>query len=264
MNMPQSFKYTDSKNVGYEIVMEPNLIEAYLQIYGSMGKAAPYMARYTMYKDAFGMAKTQDEKDEVNETYADAVAAYELAKQFADSHRYRLNRTTFDHDEMQYAFDTLPQMEEPGKDEKVEGPMKMLKTSPSAMFQSLIYGTAFKGFSEGIKDIRSGKSVKEIAEWANEKLIACAQDAGNRAELRRILKYHYDASVAKDEINVATNFIKSLNDSFIRGVFRNELDDDQLLDNVISELVGLEVKGSGFMGILTELLKDIKKEGKKG
>ena len=42
-------KYKDKKGSTHSIEMEPSLIEAYLQMFGSMDKAALHMAEYSEY-----------------------------------------------------------------------------------------------------------------------------------------------------------------------------------------------------------------------
>ena len=227
-------KYTDAKNNVHEVRLPPTIVEAYLQMFGSMDEAAPKLAEYSRYSNELLDVQTNEEKAALNKRYADAIKTYKTATEFAASHRYLFNRKSFDKEELDYAFKELPRMEKPGKDASVSDAMVTEKLTPSAMLQTLMIEPVFKGFGRNIGEFERKKNNEEKTAWVKNRIMEVIQQEDNKKELKRILAYFKKDS--GNDAKAKEKFLKAVFDSFLPNFLIDHTLSDKERNAIIDEL----------------------------
>ena len=252
------FEYKDKKGVSHEVTMEPSIIEGYLQMFGSMGKAAPHMAEYCRYEEEKDRKDITDkELKALRKKYANEITIHDTAIDFAASHRYRTNKESFDAKDIEYAFKQLPDMEKAEEGESVTGPMIMANASPSAMVQALIFEPAFRGVASMINE-EAGKqnNNEERIAFLETCLLECVQKEENKKELRKILKFLCDGKGKDEGQRQVTNrfmelFVKSYIPNMLIVVGNWGAYTDQIIEGMKNK------KESAFITFIYEMINQI-------
>ena len=217
-NVKMPFKYKDKKGNTRSIEMEPSLMEAYLQMFGSIEKAALHMAEYCEYSDEISRGDITDKESKaLNKRYREARRIHSTALNFAASHQYRMNKVTYDEKDFEYAFKQLPEMETPEEGASLTGGMIESNALPSSLVQSMVFERVFAGaVSEIIKNQKKAATVEQKAALAENCMLECAKKGDNNTELKKLIEYfRKDAPEGTGSKGIADRFMDVLMKSYV-------------------------------------------------
>lgn len=157
----------------YETMMTPSHYESYLQIYKTPQKAIKQYAQYQELKE-----RNDNPDEELSKEEKKNLKKFEridqLAKQFDQSHRYMLEKSSYSQQDVDYAF-ALSKKETGGGE--VMGGMLDNDKSAGGIYQSLILEKIFGGMKQRylsqFKTKEQGDDIPAIQEWLDNDLVTC-------------------------------------------------------------------------------------------
>jgi hypothetical protein len=241
-----------AENKTYQIrQVSPSLYEAYLQMFGSPEAALKEMALYEMQKQKEKELVEAGEESQISKYNTREDRIRQTAMYFVKAHNYRLNKETYNEDDMEYAFKTLPELEKKGEDSEMGGTMFRNDLMPSSLLQAVV----FKPIFEGILDapLPEEGNENELAMVLSTRLTSILERSDRKEKMKRFLSYFIkNLESSGDEQVICNHFIDLFSKSYIRQVV--EMADPNYNAGIMGDQMK---KGGDFKDIMLTLIREV-------
>ncbi len=261
MNQPQKIQAG-----GKEEELSPSFYEAYLQIYKTPDKAVPAAHRYEELKrmDDNGYKWSLHPIDK--KEWEKAKRIYGLAMEFVKSHRYMLEKNTYNQQDVDYAFMQLDRE----NDKKASG--RLLQASSGKIYLALILKKIFGGVSQRFKTYinqdEQNKQEGNLIKWLDEDMSNALSN--NKDKMLTLVRGQKKSQEKKNgmEVNVdslSRDIQDTIYSNWISVVFdeeKKDIDEDlqEQMKNIFHHITSDGSSAKKFQNLLKALVKQVMTE----